>query len=113
MQCIYACDCYQRCHCFIRQHITPAALLPCSPYTFKDSLRNPNVDTVLVFHDIGLDRLVNSYRNPAVVNRSVLYRSCPNTRHIMDLDNITNSVLVDSGGSLVMQNLILQVSNVL
>lgn len=70
------------------------------------------MDTVLVFHDIGLDRLVNSYRNPAVVNRSVLYRSCPNTRHAMDLDNITNSVLVDSGGSLVLQNLILQVSNV-
>jgi hypothetical protein len=52
------------------------------PYTFKDSLRNPWVERVVVFHDVGLDRLVNSYRNPALVNRTVLYESCPGTRHV-------------------------------
>jgi hypothetical protein len=67
------------------------------------------VDTVLVFHNIGLDRLVNSYRNPALVDRAVTYVSCPNTRHVMDLDNITNSVVVTSGGSLTFQNMIMQV----
>ena len=93
----------------------PALLLPvptgrhCSPYTFKDSLKNPWVDTVLVFHDVGLDRLVNSYRDPALVDRAVTYVSCPNTRHVMDLDNITNSVVVTSGGSLTFQNMIMQV----
>lgn len=87
----------------------PHSALHCSPYTFKDSLRNPWVDTVLVFHDIGLDRLVNSYRNPALVDRVVTYVSCPKTRHVMDLDNITNSVLVTAGGSLTFQNLIFQV----
>lgn len=81
----------------------------CSPYTFKDSLKNPWVDTVVVFHDIGLDRLVNSYRNPAVVDRVVTYVSCPNTRHTMDLDNITSSVVVTAGGSLTFQNLAIQV----
>lgn len=84
-------------------------LLCRSPYTFKDSLKNPWVDTVVVFHDVGLDRLVNSYRNPAVVDRPVTYVSCPGTRHIMDLDNITNSVLVTAGGSLTLQNLAIQV----
>lgn len=63
----------------------------------------------MVFHDIGLDRLVNSYRNPAVVDRPVTYVSCPGTRHTMDLDNITNSVLVTAGGSLTFQNLAMQV----
>lgn len=29
----------------------------CSPYTLKESLKNSWVDTVLVFHNIGLDRL--------------------------------------------------------
>jgi hypothetical protein len=84
-------------------------LLARSPYTFKDSLKNPWVDTVVVFHDIGLDRLVNSYRNPAVVDRPVTYVSCPGTRHTMDLDNITSSVLVTAGGSLTFQNLAIQV----
>lgn len=97
-----------------RTHLPALSLLvptvpPCSPYTFKDSLKNPWVDTVLVFHDIGLDRLVNSYRNPALVDRAVTYVSCPNTRHVMDLDNITNSVVVTSGGSLTFQNMIMQV----
>jgi hypothetical protein len=84
-------------------------LCTCSPYTLKDSLKNPWVDTVMVFHNIGLDRLVNSYRNPAVVDRSVTYVSCPNTRHTIDLDNITHSVLVTAGGSLTFQNFIIQV----
>lgn len=80
-----------------------------SPYTFKDSLKNPHVDTVLIFHNIGLDRLVNTYRNPVVVDRTVLYKSCPNTRHTIDMDNITSSVLVGAGGSLTFQGLNLQV----
>jgi hypothetical protein len=63
----------------------------------------------MVFHNIGLDRLVNSYRNPAIVDRSVTYVSCPGTQHTMDLDNITHSVLVTAGGSLTLQNLIVQV----
>lgn len=67
------------------------------------------MDTVLVFHNIGLDRLVNSYRNPALVDRAVTYMSCPRTQHVMDLDNITSSVLVTAGGSLTFQNLIMQV----
>eukprot|EP00878_Enallax_costatus_P007009 GHUV01007345.1.p1 GENE.GHUV01007345.1~~GHUV01007345.1.p1 ORF type:complete len:1094 (+),score=299.39 GHUV01007345.1:294-3575(+) len=78
------------------------------PYSFKDSLKNPWVDNVVVFHDIGLDRLVNSYRNPAVVNRTVQYTSCPGTMHTMDLDNITNSVVVTAGGSLTFNKMVLQ-----
>jgi hypothetical protein len=69
------------------------------------------VDTLVVFHDIGLDRLVNSYRSPATVDRQVTYISCPGTRHTMDLDNITSSVLVTAGGSLTFQNLVIQVSD--
>jgi hypothetical protein len=65
---------------------------------------------VLVFHDIGLDRLVNSYRNPVSVNRTVEYVSCPGTQHVMDLDNVTNSVVITQGGSLNFRNLVIQVS---
>lgn len=65
---------------------------------------------MVVFHNIGLDRLVNSYRNPAVVNRTVQYTSCPGTMHTMDLDNITNSVVVTTGGSLTFSKMIMQVS---
>lgn len=64
---------------------------------------------MVVFHDIGFDRLVNSYRNPAVVNRTVQYMSCPGTMRTMDLDNITNSVVVTTGGSLTFRKLIIQV----
>lgn len=64
---------------------------------------------MVIFHNIGLDRLVNSYRDPVVVNRTVTYASCPGTRHVMELDNITNSVLVTAGGSLTFRNMTLQV----
>jgi hypothetical protein len=37
---------------------------------------------VHVFHDIGLDRLVNTYRNPLLLTRAVAYASCPGTRHV-------------------------------
>eukprot|EP00775_Hariotina_reticulata_P006920 gene6920-7138_t len=80
------------------------------PYTFKDSLRTPWVDRVLVFHDIGMDRLVNSYRDPVRVNRTITYVSCPGTHHTIELDNITNSVLVVAGGSLTFKDLIVQVA---
>ncbi|KIY94940.1 hypothetical protein MNEG_13023 [Monoraphidium neglectum] len=46
------------------------------PYTFKDSLKNPWLSKVHVFHDIGLDRLVNTYRNPVLLTRPVTYQSC-------------------------------------
>lgn len=53
-----------------------------SPYTFKDSLKNPFVKRVVVFHNIGLDRLVNTYRDPVVVTRPVTYESCAGTRRV-------------------------------
>jgi hypothetical protein len=54
-----------------------SALFPLlSPYTFKDSLKNPWLSKVHVFHDIGLDRLVNTYRNPVLLTRPVTYQSC-------------------------------------
>ncbi|WIA41787.1 hypothetical protein OEZ86_009120 [Tetradesmus obliquus] len=92
--------------CLTNQPFT-TTLIYC-PYTFKDSLKNPYVTRVLVFHDIGLDRLVNSYRNPVSVNRTVEYVSCPGTRHVMDLDNVTNSVVITQGGSLNFRNMIFQ-----
>jgi hypothetical protein len=55
---------------------------PASPYTFKDSLKNPWLRKVHVFHEIGLDRLVNTYRNPVLVTRPVTYESCPGTFHV-------------------------------
>jgi hypothetical protein len=55
---------------------------PRSPYTFKDSLKNPWLRRVVMFHDIGLDRLVNTFRNPVAVTRPVTYASCRGTRHV-------------------------------
>jgi hypothetical protein len=81
---------------------------PTSPYTFKDALKNPHVSEVVVFHDIGLDRLVNSYRSPVVINRPVTVRSCPGRQRIIDMDNVTHSALVGAGGLLSFQQLTLQ-----
>jgi hypothetical protein len=58
---------------------TPNPTPPPSPYTFKDSLKNPYLRRVFVFHDIGLDRLVNTYRSPVAVTRAVTYQSCAGT----------------------------------
>lgn len=82
---------------------------PRSPYTFKDSLKNPWLRRVYIFHDIGLDRLVNTYRNPVLVTRPVTYGSCRGTRHTMDMDNVTSSVLVGARGVLTFENMNLQV----
>ncbi|KAI8471116.1 MAG: hypothetical protein J3K34DRAFT_238636 [Monoraphidium minutum] len=78
------------------------------PYTFKDSLKNPWLRRVLLFHDIGLDRLVNTYRDPVLVTRPVTYTSCRGTRHVLDLDNVTASVLVGTKGAITFDGLILQ-----
>jgi len=63
---------------------SPQPRHPCnrSPYTFKDSLKNPFLRKVYVFHNIGLDRLVNTYRNPVLVTRPVTYQSCAGTTHV-------------------------------
>lgn len=61
-----------------------------------------------MFHDIGLDRLVNSYRVPVVINRPVAVRSCPGRQRVMDMDNVTYSALVGAGGLLSFQDMTLQ-----
>lgn len=63
---------------------------------------------MVVFHDIGLDRLVNSYRVPVVINRPVAVRSCPGRQRVMDMDNVTYSALVGAGGLLSFQDMTLQ-----
>jgi hypothetical protein len=63
---------------------------------------------VLVFHDVGVDRLVNTYRAPVLVTRAVRYTSCPGMRRIYDMDNITHSVLVGAGGQLTFSKLTFQ-----
>ncbi|KIY97952.1 hypothetical protein MNEG_10010 [Monoraphidium neglectum] len=75
------------------------ALIFC-PYSFKDSLKNPWLKRVYLFHDIGLDRLVNTYRDPVIVTRAVTFTSCRGSHHVMDLDNVTSSVVVGTKGVL-------------
>jgi hypothetical protein len=53
-----------------------------SPYSFKDSLKNPWLKRVYLFHDIGLDRLVNTYRDPVIVTRAVTFTSCRGSHHV-------------------------------
>ncbi|KAI8472387.1 MAG: hypothetical protein J3K34DRAFT_209795 [Monoraphidium minutum] len=93
--------------CFDSSNPLDEQLIYC-PYTFKDSLKNPWLRRVFVFHDIGLDRLVNTYRAPVLVTRPVTYTSCRGTRHTMDIDNVTSSVLVGSKGVLSFENMALQ-----
>lgn len=50
------------------------------PYTTSDSLRNPHIQRVSVFRNIGLDRIAYNYFNPTIVQSpSITYSSCPNT----------------------------------
>ena len=63
---------------------------------------------MLVFHDVGVDRLVNTYRAPVLVSRAVKYSSCPGNIRTYDMDNITHSVLVGTGGQLTFSKLIFQ-----
>lgn len=71
------------------------ALVYC-PYTFRDSIWNPTVNRVVVFHDIGLDRLSYSFSNPLHLNRSVVYIGCKPSVKI-DLDGVYGGVVLDHG----------------
>jgi len=77
------------------------------PYSLYDALRNPHADALLTFHSIGLDRLAYSPARPLVVTRRAQMSACAQAAAaawplVVDMDNITASVLVDTGGSLVM-----------
>ncbi|EFJ42609.1 hypothetical protein VOLCADRAFT_121499 [Volvox carteri f. nagariensis] len=69
------------------------ALIYCL-YTFADSLRNPTVRHIRVFHDIGLDRLAYRRSSPFAVNGSKSYRACPRSQPSINLENLYAAVVV-------------------
>ncbi|GFR47720.1 hypothetical protein Agub_g9474 [Astrephomene gubernaculifera] len=63
-------------------------------YSFADSLRNPHVRYVRVFHDIGVDRVAYNRFNPIPVTTPKSLSACPGTLPSINLDKVLNGVSV-------------------
>lgn len=79
--------------CLVGQPLTTSVCY-CS-YSFKDSQLNTGARNVLLFNSIGVERVINSAADPAVIGHDVTYRPCPaNGPIVLDLDGVSDSVLV-------------------
>ncbi|GLC56027.1 hypothetical protein PLESTB_001056700 [Pleodorina starrii] len=63
-------------------------------YTLADSLVNPAVRNIRVFHDIGMDRTAYSRLKPILVTRPKSYAACPGSRPSINMQRISGAVAI-------------------
>ncbi|GIL59049.1 hypothetical protein Vafri_14017 [Volvox africanus] len=63
-------------------------------YTFADSLRNPAIRHIRIFHDIGLDRMAYSISRPIIVSQPKSYSACAGSYPSINMENIAGAVMI-------------------
>ncbi|GIM05528.1 hypothetical protein Vretimale_9989, partial [Volvox reticuliferus] len=63
-------------------------------YTLADSLRNPAVRHIRIFHDIGLDRLAYSISKPIIVSQPKSYAACAGSYPSINMENLAGAIMI-------------------